>query len=79
MTPRDTVQALAAMTDEGLFERVATAVLREADPLCVALSHPGVNAEGMTRKAPLDGIGFVPGANPPHLVAAHTRLRKLPI
>jgi hypothetical protein len=67
----DTNQALAAMTDEGLFERVAMAVLRIAAPLCATLSHPGVNADGKTRKAPLDGIGFVRGADPPHLVAVH--------
>jgi hypothetical protein len=59
------------MTDEGLFERVAMAVLRIAEPLCATLSHPGVNADGKTRKAPLDGIGFVRGADPPHLVAVH--------
>jgi hypothetical protein len=69
MSFRNTTQALAEMTDEGLFERVATAVLRIADPRCIAISHPGVTASGKTRKAPLDGIGFVPGAKPPHLVA----------
>ena len=67
----NTNQALAAMTDEGLFERVATAVLRIAVPLCATLSHPGVNAEGKTRKAPLDAIGFVRDADPPHMVAVH--------
>lgn len=71
MSFRNTTQALADMTDEGLFERVATAVLRIADPRCIAVSHPGVTASGKTRKAPLDGIGFVPGADPPHLVAIH--------
>ena len=69
--PRDTNQALSEMTDEGLFEQVAMAVLRIAEPLCATLSHPGVNADGKTRKAPLDGVGFVPGADPPHLVAVH--------
>jgi hypothetical protein len=69
MSFRNTTQALAEMTDEGLFERLATAVLRIADPRCIAISHPGVTASGKTRKAPLDGIGFVPGAKPPHLVA----------
>ena len=59
------------MTDEGLFERVAMAVLRIAEPLCATLSHPGVNADSKTRKAPLDGIGFIRGADPPHLVAVH--------
>jgi hypothetical protein len=71
MTARDTNQALAEITDEGLFERVATAVLRIAESRCTALSHPGVNAEGKTRKSPLDGIGFVPDADPPHLIAVH--------
>jgi hypothetical protein len=71
MGARDTNQALAEITDEGLFERIAMAVLRIADPRCVALSHPGVNAKGKTRKGPVDGIGFVPGAKPPHLVAVH--------
>jgi hypothetical protein len=71
MGAHDTNQALAETTDEGLFERIAMAVLRIADPQCVALSHPGVNAKGKTRKGPVDGIGFVPGANPPHLVAVH--------
>jgi hypothetical protein len=61
---RDTNQALSEMTD-------AMAVLQIAEPLCATLSHPGVNADGKTRKAPLDGIGFVRGADPPHLVAVH--------
>jgi hypothetical protein len=34
----------------------------EAEPRYAALSHPGVNADGRTVKAPLDGIAFVPGA-----------------
>lgn len=66
-----TAQALAAITDEGQFEKIADAVLREACPICRTLSHSGVNAAGKTVKAPLDGIGFVPDADPPHLVAVH--------
>jgi hypothetical protein len=68
---RETAKQLSAMTDEGAFERLATAVLREADPRYVALTHPGVNANGKTVKAPVDGIAFVPDTTPPHLVAAH--------
>ena len=68
---RDTIQALADINDEGLFERVAMAVLRIAEPHYVSLSHTGVNAAGKTRKAPSDAFGFVPGAKPPHLVAVH--------
>jgi hypothetical protein len=67
----DTVKQLSAMTDEGAFERLATAVLREADPRYTALAHPGVNADGKTVKAPVDGIAFLAGATPPHLIAAH--------
>ncbi|PTL83742.1 hypothetical protein [Vitiosangium sp. GDMCC 1.1324] len=66
-----TVQALASITDEGLFERLATAILREASPLYASLAHPGVNAAGRTVKAPLDGICFIPGSAPPHLIAVH--------
>lgn len=64
------------MTDEGLFERLATAILREADPLCRSLGHPGVNAAGKTVKSPLDGICFIQGAVPPHMVAVHHTITK---
>jgi hypothetical protein len=66
-----TTQAIADITDEGLFERLATAVLRDAEPDCRNLVHPGVNAGGKTVKSPLDGIHFAPGADPPHLIAIH--------
>ena len=66
-----TIQALASITDEGLFERLATTILREADPLYASLVQTGVNKDGRTVKAPSDGICFVTGANPPHLIAVH--------
>ncbi len=66
-----TAKLLAEMTDEGLFERLATAILREADPTYHALVHSGVNLAGKTIKSPLDGICFVPGADPPHMIAVH--------
>ncbi len=71
MVPRDTSQALSELTDEGVFELIATAVLREANPLCAGLVTPGINVKGKTKKGPLDGIAFVQGADPPHLVAVH--------
>jgi hypothetical protein len=74
MSVGTTEQALSSITDEGLFERLATAVLREASPLYASLAHPGVNAAGKTVKAPLDGICFVPGSAPPHLIAVHHTL-----
>ena len=70
---RDTNKALSEITDEGLFEAVATAVLREAHPLCASLVHPGVNAEGKTRKAPVDAFTIISDNGTPHLVAVqHT-------
>lgn len=53
-----TEAALAKITDDGLFERLAAAVLR-LEPAYAALAHPGVNEGGKTVKAPLDGIAIV--------------------
>jgi hypothetical protein len=55
---------------EGLFEVLATAVLQEDNPRYASLVHSGVNAAGKTVKAPLDGICFVSGADPPHLIGS---------
>lgn len=71
MSIENTAQALAAITDEGLFERLATAILREANPIYGALGHPGMNVAGKTIKSPLDGICFELGASPPHMIAVH--------
>lgn len=55
----DTIQQLAAITDAAQFERIATSVLRSANPAFYAnLSHQGVNTNGKTVKAPLDNIGW---------------------
>jgi hypothetical protein len=54
-----TEKVLAAITDEGLFERLSTAILREANPAYHALVHTGVNVDGKTAKSPVDGICFV--------------------
>lgn len=56
MSVQKTVQALAGITDAGLFECLATAILRDANPIYRSLVHPGVNEEGKTVKSPLDGI-----------------------
>ena len=71
LSTMNTGEALEAITDAGLFELLATAVLREAEPHCDSLVQTGVNAAGKTVSAPLDGIGFVPGADPPHMIAVH--------
>ena len=57
--------------DQGSFERLATAVLREVNPRYCLLTHPGVNLESKTVKSPVDGIAFVVGANPLHMIAVH--------
>lgn len=71
MENRETERTLAAITDQGLFEQLATAVLREADSHYHLLVHSGVNLDGKTIRSPVDGIAFVPGANPPHMIAVH--------
>ncbi len=65
-----TLQKLSKMSGAA-FELLATAILREAQAAYAALVHPGVNSEGKTVKAPVDGIGFVAGANPRHMIAVH--------
>jgi len=67
----DTSVAIANMTDEGLFESLATDVLRQALPAYARLTHVGINAAGKTRKAPVDALGFEHGAASPHLVVVH--------
>lgn len=71
MTDSETRKRLSALSDAGLFERLATAVLRESDSRCRLLVHSGVNTDGKPIKSPLDGIAFIPHANPPHLIAVH--------
>lgn len=71
MSDGETKRKLAAMTDQGAFERLATAVLRQSDSRYRLLAHPGVNLDGKTVKSPVDGITFVTGSNPPHMIAVH--------
>lgn len=66
-----TERALANLNDEGLFEKIATAVLREAEPRYRGLVHPGVNSDGRTVKSPVDGITFLLGTSEPHAVYVH--------
>ena len=71
MGNNDTRRRLEQVTDAGLFERLATAVLREMDPRFRRLAHPGVNAEGRTVSSPLDGITYISDHDPPRMVAVH--------
>lgn len=62
--------ALAAISDEGQFEELATAVLRMSRPLYAAMSHPGVNSAGRTRKSPVDTVCYAPD-DPHHIIIGH--------
>jgi hypothetical protein len=69
--PNSTIKKLSEITDAGLFERLATDVLRSCKPsLYESLCHPGVNPDGKTVKAPLDGIGWVRDAGGDRVIAA---------
>jgi hypothetical protein len=59
---------LEKITDAAKFESLATAVLRRAQPNYASIIHTGINAEGKPVPGSVDGIGFVPGSNPPHLI-----------
>jgi hypothetical protein len=48
--------ALEEITDRGLFEELATAVLRRTIPEARTLIHLGVNAHSRTVRSPVDGI-----------------------
>jgi len=66
-----TLKALADITDTGLFERLATSVLREANPIYEPLVHTGVNTDGKTVKGPIDGVVFVKHSKQPHMISVH--------
>lgn len=62
---------LAEITDEGRFETLAAAVLRQANPTYRHLIETGTNATGKTVPSPVDGLMLIPGSAPPHFVAFH--------
>lgn len=76
--PNSTIKKLAEIADPAFFERLATDVLRACDPSKYgSLSHPGVNPEGKTVKAPLDGIGWVRDSGGERFIgAAHSTARQ---
>lgn len=79
--PNRTIRKLAEITDAALFERLATAVLRSCKPfLYENLSHPGVNSDGKTVKAPLDGIGWARDTGGDRVIAAaHSTCKQIDI
>lgn len=64
-------RALEEITDPGVFEELATAVLRRAVPEARGLIHVGLNAYGRTVRSPVDGIA--PGDEQAgYLLVSHT-------
>ena len=76
MDKTDTRQRLDRITDPGLFEELATAVLRELDPRCRLLAHVGTNPEGRTVPSPLDGITYLSDEGVRRMVAVHHTIQK---
>ncbi|WP_426440086.1 hypothetical protein [Bradyrhizobium genosp. P] len=62
---------LAEITDEGRFESLAAAVLRQAEPSYRHLIETGTNAQGKPIASPVDGLMLVPHSSPPHLICFH--------
>ena len=76
MDHNDTRQRLTQITDPGRFEKLATAVLREADAHCRRVAHVGVNDEGKTVSSPVDGIVYTTVDGRRHMLAVqHTTCR----
>ena len=71
MNDSDTRRRLEQIADAGLFEALATAVLREQDARCLRLVHVGVNADGKTVRSPTDAIGYVQEDGLLRMMAVH--------
>jgi hypothetical protein len=63
-----TAATLESLTDRSRFEHLATSVLRKADARYAGIIHTGVNAQGETIVAPIDGLHLLPNSNPPHYI-----------
>jgi hypothetical protein len=63
--------------DHAVFERLALAVVASANPTYDSVLHTGINSEGKTITAPVDGFSRVPPSSPPHFVfVQHTTTAK---
>ena len=76
MDRTDTRQRLDRITDPGLFEELATAVLRELDLRCRLLAHVGTNPEGRTVSSSLDGITYLSDEGGRRMVAVHHTIQR---
>ena len=76
MDKTDTRRRLDRITDPGLFEELATAVLREMDPRCRLVAHVGTNPEGKTVPSPLDGIKYFSVEGERRMLAVHHTIQR---
>ncbi len=66
-----TALELSEVTDEGKFERLATAILRESSDNYRPLVQTGVNSSGKTIKGPVDGLTIIQESGNTHIIAVH--------
>lgn len=68
-----TAERLEQLTDRGLFERLASAVLRRAEPEYVRIIETGTNAQGEPIQDPIDGFCAARSQADTHYICiAHT-------
>jgi hypothetical protein len=69
--------SLESISDDGVFESLATAVLRRTRQDCASVIHTGVNADGKPVPSPVDGIAIVPGSSPRRFIMLqHTTIAR---
>lgn len=76
LQPNTSASLLAAMTDAGKFEKLATDVLRASTPAYRNLVHVGVSIAGKPVPAPVDGIASAAGGSQGLLLAHHTTIAR---
>ncbi|MDB2243096.1 hypothetical protein [Halorubrum ezzemoulense] len=59
---------ISEISDAGEFESLSTEILRQSDPKYSSVIQTGINTEGKPIGDPVDGLGQVPDADPPHFV-----------
>jgi len=69
-------KALEKLKIPSKFELLATAVLCKINRDYQAIMHTGLNAEGETRRSPVDGFLRVPNSNPPHYILVEHTIAK---
>jgi hypothetical protein len=78
LAPSLTRERLSDITDEGLFERLAAAILRIAEPAYHGIVETGTNVRGKTIADPADGIlyAITPDGERLAIIAHHTTTKR---